>query len=966
MRYQPDELARTQIYLPSRRAARALSAAFLQQSHGAPLLLPKMHAIGDIDEDDSLIVSELGLPELGDMPPAIPQMRRLCLIARQVKSFPIGGQRPTDAQAFALAGALIQLGDQVQNAEFDVAEMADLWPKELAAHWQDIAQFLSIMWQFWPQILEAEQAMDPVARRIALMERQAALWQANPPTYPVIIAGSTGTLPATQKLMKAVATLPQGQIIFPGMIPDLSDDDWQAICADKVHPLHPTSVTLSALSVRHDDIALWPESAAKLDAVLPRIHFMKEVMRPASQTEKWRALGSGDEALMGQHSFTGFRRLEAQDAHEEAALIALAMRHCLEVPEKTAILVTADRQLARMVQSELRRFDIEIDDSAGEPLLQTSLGTYLMLLSRLFQSTDFISDLMALADHPLSAGGCDRVIFREMVSTLNRHHLRGALPFRDGAGLISHLASTPELQQFVAEHLLAPLAPIMAAKQDTSLSETASLLGQVAEAFAATDNDDVAAAVSKLWSGPSGVAAAKALRELSLHGTDFPISHEGFAAILREVLANIDVRQPFQKQSRLAILGAVESRMISADLVILSGLNEGIWPPKANQDLWMNQAMAEAMGLPHKQWRIALSAHDFMMAACMPEVLITRARRTAEGLALPSRWLTRMDAVMTALKISDLIAPRLPDDLAEIMAYRTKMTPTPIAPPAPCPPVSLRPTQFSATQFDTLISDPYAIYAKRILGLRALAPVNEAPNAALKGTLFHQALQLFTQAHPTGQITDEHLAIMLELAQPLFQPWLSHYEVQHFWWPQFIAVAQWFLSADNDMRQSGDLSFAEVQGEVEINLGARHATITAKADRIVLHDDGSVTIIDYKTGAMPSQRDVTLGRSTQMLVEAGLIAKGGYQTIAKGGTIRALHYWKLHGRGQEAGDIKNVVPKEFDEHSLLDTITNLLIRFEQQDMPYHAEPDARATQRYSDYRHLARIKEWRVLEVKND
>ena len=257
----------TLILVPTRRAQRAsLSAAFLSSTDGQAMLLPKIKAIGDID-DDSL--PDALLPDVGELPPAIPEMRRLCLIARQVQSFPIGGQRPSEVQAFALARALISLFDQMQNADFfDPQELASLWPQELAAHWHDIAQFMTIMTQYWPAscsvaILKAEKAMDPVQRRLALLQKQLDIWQQNPPDTPVIVAGSTGTLPATQRLMKLVASLPHGQIIFPGLIPHIDEQDWQVISQDKVHPFHPLSITLKALSLTLKDVRIWPASEAQ-------------------------------------------------------------------------------------------------------------------------------------------------------------------------------------------------------------------------------------------------------------------------------------------------------------------------------------------------------------------------------------------------------------------------------------------------------------------------------------------------------------------------------------------------------------------------------------------------------------------------------------------------------------------------------------------------------------------------------
>ena len=957
----PQELANTQIFLPTRRAVRALSTAFLQQSEGQALLLPKMMAIGDIDEE----AFEFPLSDDGSLPPAIAEMRRLCLIARQVQAFPIKGYRPNEAQAFALARALIGLFDQIQNAEFEIENLQDLWPQELASHWQDIAQFLSILWQFWPQILRQEQAMDPVARRIALMSAQAQIWQEQPPETPIILAGSTGTLPATQGLMKVIAQLPKGQVVFPGLMTDIKADDWREIGKDKVHPLHPLAVTCEALSIGLSDLAIWP--ASDIAPHKARQQFLTEVMRPASQTDKWRDNRAMPTSLLSREPYEGLRRLEVQNNHEEAVAISLLMREALEVPEKTTILVTADRQLARMVRSELARYGVGIDDSAGDPLSQSAIGAFLTLLARLIAGQDILFHLIALADHPFSCGQTSRVQFRQQIDEIHKRYLRGALPYDDLFALHEHMAKHPELQQFLDTHILTPLRPLWALqkKAQLSLSDCADCLGQVAEAFAASAPDDEAAAVAKLWSGPDGEVAAKLLQDMTSYGHDFAVSPEAFFDIWQELAQTTEVRLPFQKQSRLAILGAVESRMVSADLVILSGLNEGTWPPKASQNLWMNQAMANQIGLPHNQWRIALSAHDFLMAASMPDVVITRARRQDDRLTMQSRWLTRMDAVMTALKVSDLIAPHIPDDIAEVLAWRRNIEARPIAPPAPKPPVHMRPTRFSATEFDVLIDDPYGLYAKKILGLRALPPLNEAPNVALKGTLFHKALQDFCQKYPDHKTGAGALDELLQMAKPLFDKWQDHYVVSFFWWPQFIAVAKWFIETESHIRQAGDISFAEIKGVVRITIGSRQFEVTAKADRIVHHKDQSATIIDYKTGQAPSKRSVAKGRSTQMLVEQALVEAGGYEALGTVQEIRALEYWQLSGREAAAGAITNVLPKQTEEGApdILDSIAHLLTRFEDEQMPYHAEPNPAGRRKYSDYRHLARFREWRVLEV---
>ena len=960
----PDMLARTLIFVPTRRAARALSEAFLAVSDGTALLLPQIRAIGDID-DESDSVSLLALDPT--LPPALPETRRLCIIARQIHAFPIGGQRPTEAQSFTLARALISLFDQIQNAEFDVQDLASLWPDDLSAHWQDIAQFLSILTNYWPAILAQEEAMDPVARRLALLHKQIAQWESAPPEGPVIVAGSTGTLAGTRRLMAAVARLPQGQVVFPGLITDMTATDWEAIGADKTHPFHPLHLTLEALSLSLEDVQIWPASQAQAASSAPRLRFLSEVMRPASQTDLWRQLATQQDGLTKKESFAGFRRLEATDSHEEAAIIALLLRQQLETPRKTAILVTPDRQLAQMVRSELQRFDITIDDSAGERLITSAIGAFLFKISRLIGSKDPLIDMVQLCDHPFAAGGMDRSEFRAQFQHIQKHHLRGALSFHDLDGLISYLQKQePDAAQFVEEHIKAPLAPLLAlsGRSVIPLSLFAQTLGEVAEAMAATRPSGTEDAVLKLWSGAAGEAAANLLAELTAYGTDYAMPASALTDVMQSFLQSSELRKPYHQQSRLAILGAVESRMLTADMVILSGLNEGIWPPKPEASLWMNSAMAAEIGLPHRQWRIALSAHDFMMAAAQPEVVITRARRQNDRPTLPSRWLTRMDAVMEGAGISDLIASRLPEDIAAILAYRKSVEVAAIGPPAPRPPVPYRPDSLSATQLDRLIADPYGIYADKILRLRALRPVNEPPNAALKGNLFHEALQLFIEAYPEGALTPSHAQILCELARPLFQPYWHHLEVAHIWWPQMEKLATWFVAHDNHYRGADSQQFVETKAICHIAPKDRQIALTAKADRIIKTGD-EAHIIDYKTGVLPTKKSVALGRSIQMLVEAALLSQGGFTAIGPA-TPHSLSYWKLKGRGTPAAEISNVTPEGLDSEALFQAMVDVISHFEEEDAAYYSEPDPALAPKYSDYRHLARIKEWRISEAGND
>ena len=153
-----DSLSSVQILLPSRRAVYALQAAFIDASDGAPLLLPKMTPIGDVEEDASDMLSfSLGRGDNGDLilPPAISPMEKQLVLTRLIERLPLAGQAISTAQAVRLAQSLGHLLDQIYQAGTMPEKLAEQMPEDLARHWQDILTFLNIIIEQWPQILQS-------------------------------------------------------------------------------------------------------------------------------------------------------------------------------------------------------------------------------------------------------------------------------------------------------------------------------------------------------------------------------------------------------------------------------------------------------------------------------------------------------------------------------------------------------------------------------------------------------------------------------------------------------------------------------------------------------------------------------------------------------------------------------------------------------------------------------------------
>src|SRR5690349_9141668 len=349
------------VLLPTRRACRSLRDAFLRQSPARALLLPRLRAVGALGDDEDGIGDELI-----ELPPAMSELRRRLLLTRLVM-----GRDLLPAQAAALARELARLLDEVESegGTLDAARLARLAPDAYAEHWQEVLQFLRILVDHWPAIVAEEGALEPAARRNAALSALAERWRRTPPGQPVIAAGFAGALPALAELLAVVAALPAGEIVLPGLDPATGSAERD----DETHPQHELALLLGALGIEAASVAQWPV-AGLATGNAARAALAGEAMRPAAATHSWRH-GAVPAAALDR-----LWRLDCAGPQEEALAIALHLRQQLEEPGKTAALVTPDRDLARRVAAELRRWDIEIDDSAGVPLARTPPGAFLRLL----------------------------------------------------------------------------------------------------------------------------------------------------------------------------------------------------------------------------------------------------------------------------------------------------------------------------------------------------------------------------------------------------------------------------------------------------------------------------------------------------------------------------------------------------------------------------------------------------------
>ena len=817
-------------------------------------------------------------------------------------------------------------------------------------------------------------------RRNALIKAQIELWQNNTPQTPVLIVGSTGPFPALRNLMAAVLAMPKGRVVLPGLMSGVSHEDWAAIQDDAAHPQHLLDKTLRHIGRSADSVLPWPALGGDSDVTIERRRLAREALRPAKTTHHWRHITGFAPDVLG-----GVLRVDCSGAREEATTIAVMMRDALENPAMTCALVTPDRGLARRVATELRRWEVEIDDSAGIPLHDTAPAIYLRLVVRAVQEEFAPVPLLELLKHPLSAAGIPPETFRVLTRLLEQNVLRGARPGPGLDGLQTALDGWRDefierMKNSGSEHAHARiertrddharltdlvarcaecLTPLADLNADKTLSPVGALRSHImaAEALAASDSQPGA---DRLWRGEAGEALADFVHELlNALGEFVAMPGNRYGAFLDALMADRAVRPRYGKHPRLFIWGTVEAQMQQADLTILGGLNEGVWPPEAGADPWMSRPMRQKFGLPAPEHRVGQSAHDFQQLFCSPNVVMTRALRVEGTPTVPSRWLLRIENILrksgVSMETADAAEWRA---LAETLDEPADEMRRKIGRPAPKPPVSARPQRLSVTQIETWMRDPYAIYARHILGLRKLDGVDEDPGAADYGNLIHDALDQFIARHPDHLPPDGEQELLI-IGRDVFKPLAARPGLWAFWWPRFERIAKWFIQTEAARRGDVRKSYTEQSGTLDTPSGFQ---VYARADRIDALRDGGIAIIDYKTGAPPSQGDVANGFAPQLPLEAAIAEKGGFGDVPAGPPA-SMAFWKLSG-GDPAGEIVEINTNRMKTtpaalaHEAVDGVNDLAAAFADPATPYLSVPHPDHAPKYSDYVHLSRRREW--------
>ena len=950
------------ILLPTKRACREFKNIIVKLNNGTTLL-PTIKPIGDVDEDGfAFLEFENENIADGTIPNAIDNIERNLILSTLIKK-----KNPSlnDEQAFALAVDLAHLMDTVEMEMLDFANLSSIVPENLSQHWQETLEFLQIITAWYPQILKERGYINPVDRKIKLLYKQVEVWKKFPPKGRIFVAGSTGSLIPISYMISEIAKMDNGYVILPHLDKTLSEEDFLNVGQN--HPQYGLKNLLLKMKLNRNDVRELSGPQVKVD----REKLSSYIMLDSNLKESWYNISPFEQNILN-----GVSKINFKTDLDETLGIALCIREKVEQNKKT-LLITPDRKIAKSVASELRRWNIIVDDSAGTPSSEIDTGNYFILLLNAVIEKFSVVNLLSVLKHKFTHLGYEKNVLEEISNNLEKEILRGNFGLDNLDKIIS---KAEEVKLEKDEIVITPILQLLyKIKEKTScfdkffenkdekvsLYDLLTLHIKFVEDFVKNDSKEPEFVNNLLYNGDlenQFVEELKGLLKtlLKLKNDNLEIDKmnlKSYRDFISNFMFNIKLRPTDNSHPLVAIMNSIEARLLDADTFIIAGLNEQTFPSVTSDDPWMSRPMKANFKLPLPERKVGLASHDFVEFFCKQNVIMTRSEKVESKNTIESRWLQKLDAV---LKISDITFDKSYADNLLYWTYNFDNVKGDIKKcerPAPKPPFEARPKELAATYIEKLYRDPYIIFAQKILKLKKLDDIDVDVMPADFGNIIHNSLQEFKDKQL--KTYQEFMNIIMQNALPF-----KNIDIIDFWYKKFETVARWFIKYEEKMQNDIVNTYTEIEGRLPIT---ENFTLKAKADRIdVLKNSMGIVISDYKTGSAPKEKEVIAGYSPQLLLEAIILNNNGFKAIKSNAKVCELKY--LEVCKEKVVSFKNDDKLDLDELLLksFDALVSIIKQFEDENTPYISRPNPNEVgstiQEYSEYTHLARVKEWSDTE----
>ncbi|MGI4852023.1 MAG: double-strand break repair protein AddB [Janthinobacterium lividum] len=920
--HDPLHLKDYTIILPSERACSHLEKELLRQSKSQTLIMPKIKALSHWSQTRDT-----------DLKILAPLQRHLLLANLLQDKTPYLWQ-----ECLALSTSLMKLLDEFYIEEISFEKLATLVPENLSHHWQGSLTILNILFHEWPQRLKSLGLIESLIARHQALSEQCKFWHEYPPQHTIIAAGIIGSVPQVGRFLKSILHLPQSEIIFMGLDLEMSEGQWQTM--PSYHPQFGHRQTLERIICTRDQIQTLSDFSQNDLLKDQQTTFFKDLfnlegLQKFSQAENFE-----------MPILKNIQLIEPLSLQEEARLIALMIRQGLDQHTGDIALVTPHRGLCDRVTAELRRWQIIPNDSYGRTLYESPEGSFLaLILNVVFQPLNTVA-ILSLLKHPLTRLGRLPFNCRRLTRLLEIKNFRTLTPFEK---FDVQKIDDPELYDFYKSFQSA-LLPL-----NQNLLRLEQWVDRHLKTFELlTQNPDESA--QDMILRPMGREITELFDHFKKFSSQQLFNFAEYSSLLTTHLRSLRLTQNYGMHPRVHFLGILEARLLRFDLLILGSMNDIHWSHNATQDPWMSYDMKQRLGIPDTCYYNGLIAENWLGLMHSSNIILTRSQREAGASVLESRWLLRLKALLKSQNLLSHLNPELPwqkwsQDLDRSLLKDELGAPSSsLKIPVPCPPVALRPRQLSVTEVQLWLQDPYALYAKKILKLAPLPLLEKEITPALFGIVVHRALEEYVSSTPAYKTRDR----LLHYGRQGFGPLYDNLLIQNLWWPRFIRLCDWFLEVEQKRASNIYKSWTELKGHLMINAPAGPFMLRAKADRIDLYKDRSHEIIDYKTGTLPSRKEVTQGTAVQLPLEGAISLHGTWERMSTSLTLSGLSFWQLKG-SMPAGDIVTFSEATLLSEEVFVSLCQLVAYFDLPTTAYPAHPQAS-----NDYNPLARRQEWRT------
>lgn len=933
----PLLLTKYTIFLPTRRSCKYLQDSFIKNSKKNAMFLPKLISLGDIDLND-LEDCDLDLPKTVHPLIRCGLITKLILANEKNKKF----EKVNISTIYQLSASLLDLIDEINVEGVSFSSIDRLVPKELSDHWQVVFRFLKIVDKYWPKILEERGFIEKKYKQKLIIDNIIKNWSIIPPKGYILIAGSTGSIKSTSILSKMISSLPNGRVVLQGL--NFDEENSQDI--NFTHPQYYLKKLLNFIGISIKDVQLWPSCCSfSLKENNDRLQLVSQMMNSVKVNLDKNNLCN---AVKGN-----IKKINCTNLQEEAEIISLIIRKSLNDEKKTIMLVSPDKVLIRQVLQITKKWNINISNSIGVPLQSTLIGSFLILICEFAVNSYSINNFITLLKHPFTLFGFSREKYDEIINRLELKFLRGVFHNFSLEELIKKVEEKDLLNFCRRFHELFYQFKKLLSTNDINFKDLLKSHLTLAESIAESNLNK---GNINLWNKEEGIS--EFFSELLIASSDFPNINSGndYLELISVLMRRHQIHDNSKIHSRLLILDPIEARLLHADIVILSSLNEGIWPKNIKQNLWLNKRMREKLGLPNLDCKIGLSAHDFTQLLSAEKVFLTRSTRVSGVPTVPSRWLLFLKSVLKKYNLYNLINvdekywKNLNQAQNVVSIKHLKQA------PAPCPLAIHRPRELSVTDITIWNLDPYSMYANKILKLRPLEKINKKFDNSEWGIFLHKVLNIFIKE---GEeiFNNNTLKNFLEIGREKLGNGVNVPTISNFWWPRFELIARSFLEEEMSRNHEIQKSYTEINGQ--LRLFANTFTLKARADRIDLMKDGSVVIIDYKSGLLPSMSKIKSGYYPQLPLEAFIAMNGGFSNVPKS-SVSKLYFWSLKDHNVKMCSIDEDPAVLANKYFVI--LKHLIEKFNNDETPYFSRPRFEKQLPFNDYSHLARIKEWANLE----